>query len=383
MKKITRRTRNKILEVILVLFVGAAITLGVVIATINEAESRGNSGPSLAVSSEGFFSKVKPVVSINGPLKGTKFPVESNGYTPGYTFLTGFTHFTEGKPELFWIDNDGTILEHWIIENKFGGILGDRRFLPNGNILFVIGLDGVFEMDLEGNIHWEYYDETVNHHAELIETGNILLANIGCDCIQEVSYETKQVVWEWSATQNFGKYDDPDNYIGTLDFRGAYNMYEALDVSSQVFPHDWTHINYAQYLPKTDTFMVSLRSFDLVVEINRSGEIVWSFGPGVIKHQHYPKVLDDGTVLIYDNGNGRVIRVTRDHKILWEYTGLNVPFLGDNDLLPDGNYKILQTTSFESTGNSADLRIVNPDKEILWKLSFPDNHVYRVDLRKK
>ncbi|KKN70499.1 hypothetical protein LCGC14_0429290, partial [marine sediment metagenome] len=183
--------------------------------------------------------------------------------------------------------------------------------------------------------------------------------------------------------KEYAYYDDPDNYIGTLDFPGAENAYEAVDVSNAIFPHDWTHINYAQYLPKTDTFMVSLRSFDLIAEINRSGEIIWSFGPGVIKHQHYPKVLDDGTVLIYDNGNGRVIRITRDQKIIWEYSEIYAPFLGDNDLLPDGNYKIVQTTAFEATGNASDLRIVNPDKETLWKLSFPGNHVYRVDLREK
>ncbi len=386
--EMTKQTRNRILESILVLFIGAAITLAVVFIRLEDTEEQPQAvaqqtGVSIALLAEGFVAGVAPIVSTGGPLKGTKLPVESNGYTPEYTALTGFTFLGKGKPEMIWVDNDGTVLEHWIIQNKFGGILGDRRFLPNGNILFVIGLDGVFEMDLEGNIHWEYYDTTVNHHAELIETGNILLANIGCDCIQEVDYETKEVVWEWNASQSFGRYDDPDNYIGTLDFPGAENAYEAVDVSNAIFPHDWTHINYAQYLPKTDTFMVSLRSFDLIAEINRSGEIIWSFGPGVIKHQHYPKVLDDETVLIYDNGNGRVIRVARDHTILWEYKGLHVPFLGDNDLLPDGNYKIVQTTAFEATGNASDLRIVNPDKETLWKLSFPGNHVYRVDLREK
>ncbi|KKL54418.1 hypothetical protein LCGC14_2265620 [marine sediment metagenome] len=381
----TKRTRNRILESILLLFIGAAITLAVVFIRLDDAEkeSPAKTGVSIAVSNEGFFLGAKPIVSTGGPLKGTKLPVESNGYIPKFTALAGYTHLGEGKPEMLWVDNDGTVLEHWVIENKFGGILGDRRFLPNGNILFVIGLDGVFEMDLEGNIHWEYYDDTVNHHAELIETGNILLANIGCDCIQEVDYETKKVVWEWNAKQNFDRYDNPENYKGTLDFVGAENAFEVVDVSSSMFPHDWTHINYAQYLPKTDTFMVSLRSFDLIAEINRAGEIIWSFGPGVIKHQHYPRVLSDGTILIYDNGNGRVIRIARDHTILWEYKGLYAPFLGDNDLLLDGNYKIVQTIASEATGNASDLRIVNPNKETLWKLSFPGNHMYRVDLQEK
>jgi hypothetical protein len=253
--------------------------------------------------------------------------------------------------------------------------------LPNGNILFVIGLDGVFEMDSDGNIVWEYFDPGVNHHAELMPNGHLLMANIGCDCVKELDRETKQVVWEWDASQSFGRYDDPENYIGTLDFPGATSIYANADVSSIVFPHDWTHINYVQYLPETDTFMVSLRTFDLVAEINRDGDVIWTFGPGVIKHQHYPKVLSDNTILIYDNGNGRVIRVTRDHKIIWEYMGLHVPFLGDNDLLPDGNYKIVQTTAFEATGKKSDLRVVSPDGEIIWQMYFPQVHMYRVDMR--
>lgn len=383
-----RKIRDRALWELFVLSVGAGLALLVIwIRLIGEQDNprqiAQDLGISAAVAHEDFEAGVTPRVTTDGLFKGVRLPVDNNGYTPQYTLLTGFTSLGQGDPQLIWIDNDGLILEHWTIENKTGGILGDRRFLPGGNILFVIGLDGVFEMDLAGNIVWEYYDDSVNHHAELMPNGNLLLANVGNDTVQEVDRNTKQIVWEWNASQNFSRYDDPNNYIGTDDFPGAVSLYESADVSGEIFPQDWTHINYVQYLPETDTFMVSLRTFDLIAEINRAGEIIWSFGPGVIKHQHYPRVLEDNTVLVYDNGNGRVIRVTRDHQITWEYNGLHIPFLGDNDLLPDGNYKILQTTAFDATGNASDLRIVNPDKEILWKVSFLGQHVYRVDLMEK
>ena len=41
------------------------------------------------------------------------------------------------------------------------------------------------------------------------------------------------------------------------------------------------------------------------IEKPRTGRIRWSFGPGVIERQHAPRVLDDGHVLLLDNGTRR------------------------------------------------------------------------------
>lgn len=263
-----------------------------------------------------------------------------------------------------------------MLADKFGAILGDRRVLDSGNLLFVIGLEGVYEIDYDGNLIWSYLDPTVTHHAEKL--GNkILTAGAGCDCIKEIDYSTKELLWSWDFKSTFPDYSTEETYIGSEAYPGARSAYSTYSPVSGIFPYDWTHINYVQWLPETDTFMASLKSFDLVLEINRLGEVLWTFGPGVLKHQHYPKVLPDNTVLIYDNGNGRVIRVNRAQEIIWEYKGLYAPFLGDNELLPDGNYKILQTTAYPKTNNASDIRVVSPSKETLWKLIIEGEHVYR------
>lgn len=308
------------------------------------------------------------------------FTVKTEGYYPGKDILIAESVITQTHPFIYHLDDHGNVLRAWKVTNKQGAMIGDRRFLDNGNILFVIGLDGVYEMDYDGNIVWYMFDSTITHHAEVLPNGNLLTAGAGCDCIKEIDRNTKQVMWSWNASQSFPQYDTEETYIGVSDFPGSTSIYANTDVSSPVFPFDKTHINYTQYLPETDTFIVSLRSYDLVAEINREGSVVWSFGPGVIKHQHYPKVLPDNTLLIYDNGNGRVIRVTRNHQIIWEYGGMVVPFLGDNDLLEDGNYKILQTTAFERSDNASDIRVVSPEGVILWRLIMPGIHMYRADM---
>ncbi len=304
------------------------------------------------------------------------FPVESSGYYPNYNILLGTSG--EGKyPKLYHLDNHGNVLREWVLKDKFGAILGDRRILPNGHLLFIIGLEAVYEIDYDGNLVWTYIDSTVTHHAEQLPNGHILTAGAECDCVKEIDYSTKQVLWTWDAKTLFPDYQTEEGYIGSTDYPGARSAYATYTIESKVFPNDWSHINYVQWLPSTDTFMVSLRSFDLIMEINRVGEVLWTFGPGVIKHQHYPKVLPDDSILVYDNGNGRVLRVTRTHDIIWQYNGLYAPFLGDNDLLPDGNYKILQTTSYEANNNASDVRIVSPDKDTIWRLLIPGEHMYR------
>lgn len=340
-----------------------------------------NDGPpaSPAVSKAGFEAGQPVEVEVIPPDR--EFRVETQGYYPGKDTLIGTNSIGKGDPKLYLVSDHGEVKRAWKITNKFGAMIGDRRILPNGHIMFVIGMDGIYEIDYDGNLVWHYFDKTVTHHAELLPNGNVLTAGVPCDCVKEIDYETKQVAWEWNAGSLFPEYTTENSFIGSTSYPDQKSAYAEYRIQSEVFPQDWTHINYVQWLPETDTFMVSLRSFDLIVEVNRAGEVIWSFGPGVIKHQHYPRVLPDNTILVFDNGNGRVIRINRSHEILWEYRGLYAPFLGDNNLLEDGNYKILQTIAYEENGGS-DLRIVSPDHRVLWRLviSGPNSNIYRADM---
>ena len=372
------------LSVAIAIVIGALLTMVLSLTNPEELGLERIVTGSPAVTQEGFELGEIPVITIIPPGEMPQaFRVDTAGYYPNKEILIGTNSLAPNadKPRLYHLNDHGEILRAWEIQNKFGGILGERRFLDNGNIMFIIGLDGIFVMDYDGNIVWSYFDEDQNHHAELLSNGRVLTAAIGCDCVREIDYETKQIVWQWEARHSFPQYNSNENYVGTEDFKGAYSMYANARLTSGIFLNDWTHINYVQWLEETDTFMVSLHHFDIIAEVNRRGQIIWSYGPGVLKHQHYPLVLPDNTILVYDNGNGRVIRITRDHKIIWSYDKIFSPFLGWNEMLLDGNYAILQSTAFESTNNEADLRIVSPDGLILWKLGIPGQHVYRVDLR--
>lgn len=116
-----------------------------------------------------------------------------------------------------------------------------------------------------------------------------------------------------------------------------------------------------------------------MVEVDRNGRIVWSYSPGIIKHQHTPRVLEDGTMAVFDNGNLRAIVVDRaSQQIVWEHAvEENAPVMGEVNRLADGNYKVLS-----SLANT--VRIVSPEGETLWSMKIttdkPSGGIYRAHL---
>jgi hypothetical protein len=124
----------------------------------------------------------------------------------------------------------------------------------------------------------------------------------------------------------------------------------------------WTHVNSAQRLANGNT-LISLRNFDLVVEVDPRGDVVWSYGALVLKHQHCAWLLDNGHLLITDNGNARIIEVDRaTQRIVWEYgEGLKFAVQACAYRLPNGD------TLITDSGNQRILE-VDPAGKRVWEL---------------
>jgi len=126
--------------------------------------------------------------------------------------------------------------------------------------------------------------------------------------------------------------------------------------------------------------IVSCRSQDLIAVLDWSKRAaVWTWGRGVIERQHEACLMDNGNVLLLDNGEeerafSRVIEVDpRTGEIVWEYRAPEpkdffTVFQGTCQPLPNGNVLVGDTCSGEAFE-------VTRDKQLVWRFLNPRDEV--------
>jgi hypothetical protein len=225
--------------------------------------------------------------------------------------------------------------------------------------------------------------------------------------------ETGEVLERFPLADYFDPRDDPVAYnLCGLPFPQVFPNWLYAPIDPLV--RDWTHANAIEVDEPNNTLIVSIRHLDALIGIRwkddgagPAGELLWHSGPlGDLelvsgewhRHQHAPEVQEDGTVLVYDNGNQRPGRGTPDapfysravrYRIdpeagtveqLWEYVSnrdgalVFAGFVGDADHLDNGNVLITDggINSDEGDRVSAQLAEVDPAPteggEVVWAI---------------
>lgn len=122
---------------------------------------------------------------------------------------------------------------------------------------------------------------------------------------------------------------------------------------------------------KAGDILVSFRHQDTISVISaETGKIQWSFGPGTLDHQHDPSELDNGNVLVFDNGAhrkfSRVLEIDpKTNEVAWEYKAPKKKSLftlgrGLAQKIPNGNVLI-------SSSNQGRAFEVTPEGEVVWE----------------
>ncbi|KAF1982710.1 hypothetical protein K402DRAFT_424286 [Aulographum hederae CBS 113979] len=300
-------------------------------------------------------------------LRGVDFETVS----PGYTL---FAHLTSpGTVRL--IANDGTEAHRWDLPFRPGR---HARILPNGNLayngvhpdsphLFPLWQKyrgGVMQqLDPEGKVLSEYRDPMAHHDQHHLDNGEILYTTLEAltpsqaasipggipsseapdgkayaDCIKHVNASTGELLWKWRAIDHLS----PDLF----------------PLQPHYAREHWPLIN--SVFPLADgNILASLRSVSAVIIISRAtGEVIWHLDSKTVAQQHCASELEDGSILIFDNGtfrNGesatysRVIQVSRATKeIIWQYKDKTfpmaffTPFMGGAQRLRNGNTLITE-----------------------------------------
>lgn len=175
-----------------------------------------------------------------------------------------------------------------------------------------IGLGGELKLhvpggpDLGGVIHHDAVALDNGHFLALVrQTKQVEIDALGGtvkvrgDRVVELD-ATGAIVWGWSTFDHI----DNQSFPTTLSRKP----------SKKDGSYDWTHANAILPLAGGD-FLLSMRHQHQIARVERAtGEILWLLGAGgdfVLESgdwfygQHGPQLLDDGTLLVYDNGNDR------------------------------------------------------------------------------
>ncbi|MGD9142038.1 MAG: arylsulfotransferase family protein, partial [bacterium] len=146
--------------------------------------------------------------------------------------------------------------------------------------------------------------------------------------------------------------------------------------------YDYFHMNTTSVLPDSPSgrgdsrfaegnFLICLRNVNQIAVLYRDNkEILWAWGEGELELPHHPTMLENGNILIFDNGAvrkySRVIELNPvTEEIEWEYTGdppetFYSSTRGSAQRFPNGNTLICES-------NEGRVFEVTPEKEIVWE----------------
>lgn len=315
-------------------------------------------------------------------------PAKSGGY---YTLFAPQTD--EGRVHL--IDPLGHVVHQWKLPCRPGrhavilpnGNLGYNGCHPNAPLLYPVWAlwhgGAFFEVTPEGRVVWEHTDHGHHHDAHWMPNGNLLYTTaermpgeiaariqggstvhdlpdgtVYGDVVKEVN-RRGEIVWQWRSWEHLDPVDFPIHPI--------FDRYH------------WPLINGVNATSSGD-ILISLRTTSGVVAIDRAtGRPIWRIGHAILAQQHSPVELQNGRILIFDNGNlrpgvtspyTRVVEVDpKTATVGWEYSdplrpAFFAPYMGNAQRLPNGNTFVVESTFGR-------LFEVTPEGETVWEYVIP------------
>lgn len=180
-------------------------------------------------------------------------------------------------------------------------------------------------IDKYGNLKWKGSPGFFIHDSDVLPNGNLIIADTWIDLVYEINIDDPtNIIWSWNASNisdiNWTKFAYERGWTD-LTFLENPNPF----IGPWAYVNDVDFINGSKFGRNYDSLLLSLRNFDLVIEVNYSSskEIVWWYGQPnnstLLNHQHEPDRIDNGNTIICDSENRRVFEINSTTKeIVWE-----------------------------------------------------------------
>jgi len=306
------------------------------------------------------------------------YEIKIASYNPESAY-NGLTIFYPFAADFFQIvDMEGNVVTQFECYQQDLDL--DFEILENGDIL-IQNHAIIYLLRLPGTVVWSLSAPSSHHCAIPMPNGHIMYLfaynlpvdgwdmDFLADGIREVDPATSETVWEWRA----------GDHISTDDYCSWHIMPSVTAPGS----YDWTHANTIVYREEESAVYLNIRHLDRFVKIDYpSGEVLWSmgrggdFGEGLFSHSHDPEFLENGNIVMFDNGNhrfpveySRAVEIAYDDmlgwaEVVWAWPTEPLFFdsaMGDANRLPNGNTLI-------TSSHHGRIYEVTQSGEIAWEM---------------
>lgn len=310
----------------------------------------------------------------------------------------GTNVFTDNRSTGYLMDMTGKIIHRW----RFPRIPGQWEhieLLENGMAMALCVEKCLCKLGRDSRLIWLSKIKT-NHDIAVLSDGSCLVPHYP----EPVLYNGRPVrfdsVAHFSASgEMLDVWSSSDHLEELQKIHGATRLDSPPTADEKAFEqrklarrkkdlsYEYYHLNTVEILPKTGlgskdkrfqagNYLLCLRNVSLILILDKeTKKIVWSWGPEELDWPHTPSMLENGNILIFDNGAhrtySRVIEIVpTTGQIVWEYKANPLEAFysrakGSSQRLPNGNTLICESEKgrvFEVTRQG----------EIVWEFYNPN-----------
>ena len=268
----------------------------------------------------------------------------------------------QSYPGVYLTDMKGRLIHSWG-QGKVSW--HHAELLPGGELLLIDEEKGnLVKMDWHGRVLWSR--EIYGHHSVTAgPSGEIYLltqqikplpqlktprAKEACDNGLAILSRDGLLRKEILLSKLLFQTDIPRDQITSLVLKNHVEGGPALDVFHanhiEVIRRDVIH--GARKVLKKGDLLLCIRNLNLVVALDLQQErIIWRWGMTELDRPHHPTMLENGNILIFDNGSfrkySRIVELDpRTKKIVWQYSATSKESFfsmasGSSQRLPNGN----------------------------------------------
>jgi hypothetical protein len=308
----------------------------------------------------------------NGVLK-----YEEDRAQPGANLYNSYS--PEGAAYL--IDMEGNVLHEWRHAYPDGDWL-HTELLDEGSVLVVVRERALMKLDRYSNRLWSF--ETRAHHdLALTAEGDIYLQSRVAVLVPDIHPTLKILDDRIIILTGDGQQKDEISVLELIRNSPHANLLASvhhLDFADNVNELDPIHLNHVEVFDgsKTDysplfqkgNILISMKFLNAIAIIDgQSREIIWLWGPNNLALQHQPTLLENGNILLFDNGTekSRVIEIDPIiRSIVWSYESDDFysGWGGSVQRLENGNTLITESTKGR-------VREVTPEGDVVWRFANP------------